>query len=748
MANPPYILESDEARKAYHRENIGRRRRYVSSSGKYSLSAPFFERCLQLAVPSGFVGLITSNNFMKRTFGKALVEEVLSSFDLTLVIDTSQAYIPFHGTPTVLLFGVARPPVAGLVRTVMGKKGQVGVPDDPANGFVWAGVLRAWGQPGYEDDYVSSADLGRELFTRHPWSLGGTDAIALKSRIEAAAQHRLGEVSSSIGYSTICGGDSVFVADRATHLTRRLSDIAVPFVTGHNVRDWRIDTPDEALFPYDGLCGPVLSEDHPSVRRAFWRYKTLLRNRTIFGQTPEQKGMRWYEHMYRDVSKLRAPMSLTFSFVATHNHFCFDRGDKLYNVHAPVVQLRADANEDDYLITLAVLNSSTACFWMKQVFQPKGATSANRNHPDPERAAHEFASTGMHELPLPNTSGHAGLLLAYARHLTECGRNCAKLLETPFGDEHLSSPEQLRAALQDRWRAVDDIRQQMVFAQEEVDWIVYYLFGLADDPLFVRSTEAGRLPRGQRAFERTKGRRSFVRVGGEALRPEDAEAETGSTALPPAYRELTERREHAIAQRAEIGLLESYMYKRLWRGTEENIPEAEHRRMLDASQLRRWLIERVERACSRRSVAVSLGRLAADLMEDRPTMTVAEVLTKSSSFSLEVVVADILATESVPSHPFHTYSQTGLEKARVWEQVWELQQRQDSGEDVGSISTPPEYSQGSRGKSKDFLKEEFWRLRRKLDVPREHFIAFTEVPGRYRQAKRSTAGRAGVQRSV
>jgi hypothetical protein len=59
------------------------------------------------------VGIITSNNFMKREFGKPLIEEVLAGLDLTLVVDTSQAYIPFHGTPTVLLFGRNRRPPNG-----------------------------------------------------------------------------------------------------------------------------------------------------------------------------------------------------------------------------------------------------------------------------------------------------------------------------------------------------------------------------------------------------------------------------------------------------------------------------------------------------------------------------------------------------------------------------------------------------------------------------------------------------------
>ncbi len=43
--------------------------------------------------------------------GKKLIEQFLPGIDLTHVIDTSGAYIPGHGTPTVLLFGRNRRPV-------------------------------------------------------------------------------------------------------------------------------------------------------------------------------------------------------------------------------------------------------------------------------------------------------------------------------------------------------------------------------------------------------------------------------------------------------------------------------------------------------------------------------------------------------------------------------------------------------------------------------------------------------------
>ena len=118
VGNPPYIAVQDGAiRDAY-------RARYSSCHGHYVLTVPFMERFFELAqVPdlrgrsrAGFVGKITGNTFMKREFGAPLVERFLPSVDLHAVVDASGAYIPGHGTPTVLLFGRSRPPVGTTLR--------------------------------------------------------------------------------------------------------------------------------------------------------------------------------------------------------------------------------------------------------------------------------------------------------------------------------------------------------------------------------------------------------------------------------------------------------------------------------------------------------------------------------------------------------------------------------------------------------------------------------------------------------
>ncbi|MBK8698016.1 MAG: hypothetical protein IPN17_38700 [Deltaproteobacteria bacterium] len=79
---------------------------------------------------------------MKREFGKGLVEKVLAHLDLTEVIDTAGAYIPGHGTPTVILFGQHRAPSGEAVRVVMGRRGEPETPEVPAKGKVWSSTWR------------------------------------------------------------------------------------------------------------------------------------------------------------------------------------------------------------------------------------------------------------------------------------------------------------------------------------------------------------------------------------------------------------------------------------------------------------------------------------------------------------------------------------------------------------------------------------------------------------------------------
>ena len=113
---------------------------------------------------------------MKREFGTKLIEDFLAHQDLRLVADTSGAYIPGHGTPTVIIVGRNQRPVGPTVRAVLGVRGEPGRPEDPAKGIVWTSIIEHVDDPGWDDGWVTVADLDRTLLATHPWSLSGGGA--------------------------------------------------------------------------------------------------------------------------------------------------------------------------------------------------------------------------------------------------------------------------------------------------------------------------------------------------------------------------------------------------------------------------------------------------------------------------------------------------------------------------------------------------------------------------------------------
>ena len=117
VGNPPYITVKDSALNEAYRE-----RRYATCKGNLRIDRPVHGAILRPGQvecgdqPAGWVGQITSNSFMKREFGSKLVETFLVGLDLRLVADTSGAYIPGHGTPTVIVVGRNQLPVGSSVR--------------------------------------------------------------------------------------------------------------------------------------------------------------------------------------------------------------------------------------------------------------------------------------------------------------------------------------------------------------------------------------------------------------------------------------------------------------------------------------------------------------------------------------------------------------------------------------------------------------------------------------------------------
>ncbi|MEO1088415.1 MAG: BREX-2 system adenine-specific DNA-methyltransferase PglX, partial [Acidobacteriota bacterium] len=290
VANPPYITVKDPGLRGLYRKRFPK-----SCSGQYSLVCPFLERLFDLAAEGGHIAAIVGNAFMKRQFGKKLVQDVLPRWDLTHVIDTSGAYIPGHGTPTVILLGRARAARTESIRAVMGIRGEPSTPEIAAEGKVWSAIVSQVDLSGSESDWVSAEDLQRETLSVHPWSLQGGGASSLKTQLVKTSLGVLQESISSIGLASFPGLDDAFVSQRGSFVRRRFpSEQILPFVRGESIRDWCNFPTEEGFVPYVDLDNPIELVES-AWHKDLWRLRTNLgRVHSFGGKTRAQLGEAWW----------------------------------------------------------------------------------------------------------------------------------------------------------------------------------------------------------------------------------------------------------------------------------------------------------------------------------------------------------------------------------------------------------------------------------------------------------------------
>ncbi|CAL9296632.1 BREX-2 system adenine-specific DNA-methyltransferase PglX [Streptomyces sp. enrichment culture] len=745
VANPPYITVKDKA------ENENYRKIYWACSGKYALSVPFAQRVFELAVRAGgdrrdggFTGQITANSFMKREFGATLIESFFHGgpykdpqtrrrrdfpgVELTHVLDTSGAFIPGHGTPTVILVGRNQGPQQALpIRAVLGVRGEPGQPKNPAQGKVWQAIVSQWRKPGVgPEEWVSVEDVERQRFAEHPWSLSGGGAGPLMTAVEAAAVQRLGNVATSIGITSVTGEDDLYLMPRNGAAARLGVAATYRLVTGDVIRDFALSPEFHALWVYDKAFKTLPWEKIGTSQRVLEPYRTSISSRKRFGVPMLERGMAWYEWQELYPTKLRTPLSIAFAFVATHNHFVLDRGGKVFNRSAPVIKLPEGASEEQHLKLLGVLNSSVACFWLKQVSHDKGSQGVNEGFKSQEwERFYEFTGTKLQQFPLPTD-----LPLSLARHLDILAQELAAQEPTALTASGTPTREALDAAEAEQ----DRIRARMILLQEELDWTVYGLYGLltsaevarttlAGDPADLTDADVPQLRLGQRAFEI-----ALARSGADTAwfeRHESTPVTEIPAEWPEPYRRIVQARLDLIADNKDIRLIERPEYKRRW--------SPKRWKDREAAALRSWLLDAMEREElwfeERDGIdsprPLTIFQLADALRHDKDVQDVAKLYAlrhlDKQDVPLSTVLAAVVEPEHVPYLAALRYKESGLRKRAQWEKVWEEQRKEDEDGKRRDIKVPPKYT------SADFLKHSYWSNRGKLDVPKERFISYPDA---------------------
>lgn len=698
VGNPPYIKISDK------RLNAAYRRIYASCMGTYNLTIPFMERFFGLArrgdlnQAPGRVGKITSNAFMRRGYGLRLVENFFPTVDLSHIVDSEGAWIPGHnmdGTPTVILIGKNAMPNSAQVRVVQTMGPRESKDFQNGSGPYWRSILGNIDNAGFTNAWISVKDVSRKTLLTHPWTLSGSGSSELITHLKACGKALSSMTQGEIGRAVRIGADDAFIRP----LTPNQQSFVRPFLKGEEVRNYTTDPRNVVLYPYtEGMA------TRSELEVILWPYRTSLRARSTFQGTMEDAGREWWEFMQHTQSAYSTAFSITFSNIASQNHFAVDCGGNIFSSHAPVIKLQDPAQLEDYAALLGPLGSSTACFWIRTLSQPKGGAAD-------VLWTRTFEITGATVGNMPISSGTSRQLGVELHRLTSEYSACHP--ENALRDSGTAQPERILHLKATRER----ILSQLIGLQEEIDWQVYYEFGLVKQNLTAHPVDVPFLSLGHRAFEVALERKD-MRTSSEELWLEQTRVQQTRVlpeAWPEPYRKLVEARIQETADNPFLRILEDPQYKRQW-----DVVAWEHDLK---SSVRRWILDVVDNRefwydFHGRPTPLSIAKLADMVGRRDEVMKATELWLNRKDADMVSVLTELMFDEAVPYLAAQRLTDSGIRRRAAWEETWRLQRLEDSDSSSGPIPVPPPYSKS------DFRKASYWQARGKLDVPKERFILY------------------------
>ena len=583
VGNPPFPTARNPAMRERYRD-----RWHTSCYKKYHLLAPFVEVALvKLLRPQGQLGYIVSNAFATRDFGRPLVEQVFSRVELLNVIDCSGLMFPGHGTPTCILLGHAIPGKT-LGKDVRGfTEGKPALPtilcgtrpgmgqlhEEAEETALWREIETGWETDGFTGHRMATVTWDTGKTRTHPYSFDAAGTSA-KDLIEDTPGRLRDVLQDDVGFTTITASDDVF--NHPPHVFRRASipqDSLRWFVEGDQIRDWTVVPTTTVLVPYSSRWELIPLDKLPRRTRQYLsQVRIPLEQRKDFGSvTYKQRGKAWWGwHQLSDLKYTSRPW-LGCGEIATHMHAVEPHTGYALKQTVQVVSL--DGRRLKPARLSALLNSSSALFWLKQV------SFCKRSSDNPETDDYYvFAGGKIQRLPVPQPLLERTALAQRGERFAErCsalgaevpGLHPRKLFERP-GDAYTDWYAQVRGYQQPHpklkldWASAGELkagwsaalvemrrlRREMVALQEEMDWLVYGAYGLLpeDDPAVNLQGADGPMP-----IEQLE--RPYRLIQHE--RPVPAQWEEGRKALWRA-------RLQAIASIAHVGQIEQPAYKRRW----------------------------------------------------------------------------------------------------------------------------------------------------------------------------------------
>ena len=355
IGNPPYVRYQDipKDQKAYFKSH------YSTFAGKADLYVYFYERAHELLRVSGYFGFISSKQFIRTKYGKALREYLLGKAKIQEIIELGELPV----------FESASPFTAIIIT-------QKSVHSSGEQEFIYAPVKE---MPLEDlDEAVNqhySSVLDRCSLQGEVWTLASETEMAIFQQMrDMGIQLSDYLENSKVVYGHLTGWDSAFIIGENLKVQMQRTEphstkLIHPLIRGDNIRRWRIDFQNEYVITIpkgytQQTFGADMNEEsawqefslaHSALAKHLIQHQKGASNRASSSQ-----GDFWWECMRRDVFlNTFEQRKIIYPTIAKESRFTYDTIGYYLNRGTFFIP-----TEDFFL--LGILNSIPVWFYLKR----------------------------------------------------------------------------------------------------------------------------------------------------------------------------------------------------------------------------------------------------------------------------------------------------------------------------------------------------------------------------------------------
>lgn len=331
VGNPPYVRQ-ELIPEALLREY---RARYATIYDRADLYIPFIERSLCLLAPSGTLGFICADRWMKNRYGAPLRKLVADGFHLKVYVDMTGSDA-FHQEVT------SYPAITVISREAAGPTRIAHCPEISAGSLAKLAVLLDAAMPLVEGGDVR--ELRDVASGESPWLIESRDSsgnqLALLRRLEMQFP-LLEETGCKVGIGVATGLDKIFIGDYVALDVE--PECKLPLATTRDIQSGEVQWLGQGVInPFGHGDALVDLAAYPRLRRYLERHKTLIARRHCAQKNPTG----WYRTIDRITPALRSKPKLLIPDIKGEAHIVYEAGElyphhNLYFVISDTWDLRA-----------------------------------------------------------------------------------------------------------------------------------------------------------------------------------------------------------------------------------------------------------------------------------------------------------------------------------------------------------------------------------------------------------------------